>query len=77
MYSKKSWGGAVDPHILVKFLKPNEDAGDPKLGIVIWEWKDYDYIWKPEEGEDVCWIEVITGMQSANIYIITEILPLR
>lgn len=54
MYSKKAWGGATDPFILVKFLKDKNDADrDPGVGLVIWEWNDYDYIWKPQEGDDV------------------------
>jgi len=45
MYSKESWGGAVDPHILVKFIKETtEDDTDPIASLVIFEWKDYDYI---------------------------------
>jgi hypothetical protein len=54
MYSKKAWGGADEPFILVKFLTDKaDDKTDPTVGIVIWEWNDYDYIWKPAEGEDV------------------------
>jgi hypothetical protein len=44
MYSKKSWGGKVEPFILVKFVKNSEDQNkditDPTVGVVIWEWKD-------------------------------------
>ena len=43
MYSKKSWGGRVDPFILVKFVNKkdqNKDIEDPTVGVVIWEWKD-------------------------------------
>jgi hypothetical protein len=45
MYSKASWGGAVDPHILVKFTK-DASAGnsDPIASLVIFEWKDYDLV---------------------------------
>lgn len=48
MYSKKSWGGNVEPFILVKFLKAdqNDEAPDPIVSIVIWEWKDSDLIGK-------------------------------
>jgi hypothetical protein len=41
MYSKKSWGGKVDPFILVKFLKhpeKNKEIEDPRVSVVIWEW---------------------------------------
>lgn len=45
MYSKKAWGGAVDPHILVKWIKDaTEDSTDPIVSMVIFEWKDYDLI---------------------------------
>ena len=45
MYSKASWGGAVDPHILVKFTKQIvEGDADPIASLVIFEWKDYDLV---------------------------------
>ncbi|KAB2108878.1 hypothetical protein AG0111_0g2973 [Alternaria gaisen] len=43
MYSKKSWGGKVDPFILVKFIKDpkkNEGIKDQTVSVVVWEWKD-------------------------------------
>ncbi len=45
MYSKNAWGGTVDPHILVKFLKSSaEDGTDPIASMIIFEWKDYDLV---------------------------------
>ncbi len=45
MYSRDAWGGAVVPHILVKFIKDTaEDDSDPITSMVIFEWKDYDLI---------------------------------
>lgn len=45
MYSKTTWGGPVDPHILVKFIKDTEDSPtDPLVSMVIFEWKDYDLL---------------------------------
>ena len=45
MYSRDAWGGAVEPHILVKFIKDTaEDDSDPITSMVIFEWKDYDLI---------------------------------
>jgi Lung seven transmembrane receptor len=45
MYSRKSWGGAVDPYILVKFLADKtEDDTDPIASMVIFEWQDEDLI---------------------------------
>jgi hypothetical protein len=45
MYSASTWGGSVDPHILVKFVKETvEDDSDPIASMVIFEWRDYDLI---------------------------------
>lgn len=45
MYSRASWGGSVEPHILVKFIKEDiADDSDPMASMVIFEWKDYDLI---------------------------------
>ncbi|KAF2188877.1 hypothetical protein K469DRAFT_564030 [Zopfia rhizophila CBS 207.26] len=51
MYSKKSWGGKVEPFILVKFIKTNENKEDvdPTVGVVIWEWKDGHLLGKPSD----------------------------
>lgn len=52
MYSKKSWGGKVDPFILVKFIKngeKNQGIQDPTVGLVIWEWKDTLLLGKPSD----------------------------
>ena len=52
MYSKKSWGGRVEPFILVKFLnkaEQNKEIEDPTVGVVIWEWKDSLLLGKPTE----------------------------
>ncbi len=45
MYSRKSWGGAVEPYILTKFIKvaPEGDA-DPIVSLLIFEWKDEELI---------------------------------
>lgn len=45
MYSRKTWGGPVDPHILVKFIKNTQmDTSDPIVSMVIFEWEDYDLV---------------------------------
>jgi len=52
MYSKKSWGGKVEPFILVKFLKNgerNKGMDDPTVGVVIFEWKDSLLLGKPSD----------------------------
>ena len=51
MYSRKSWGGQVDPYILVKFRKsPVEEDSDPLVSLVIFEWNDEDLIGRLPEG---------------------------
>ncbi|KAF7720265.1 Lung seven transmembrane receptor family protein [Penicillium ucsense] len=44
MYGRKSWGGNVDPFILVKFSKTDKQEGDPLASLVIFEWKDEELI---------------------------------
>ncbi|CBF90273.1 hypothetical protein AN0063.2 [Aspergillus nidulans FGSC A4] len=41
MYSRKAWGGSVDPFILTKFAKssPSDDR-DPLVSLAIFEWAD-------------------------------------
>ncbi|KAF2727319.1 integral membrane protein [Polyplosphaeria fusca] len=53
MYSKKSWGGKIDPFILVKFVRndKNDAIEDPTVGVVVWEWKDTDLLGKPVDSD--------------------------
>ena len=55
MYSKKAWGGSVDPFILTKFSKPKDVKDDPLVSIVIYESRDRDLIgvWQSEGALDV------------------------
>jgi hypothetical protein len=54
MYSRKAWGGAVDPHILVKFIKETaENDSDPIASMVIFEWKDYDLVGVLPAGDSI------------------------
>jgi hypothetical protein len=46
MYSRKSWGGNVDPFILVKFSKSAAQDSDPLASLVIFEWTDEELIGK-------------------------------
>jgi hypothetical protein len=49
MYSRNSWGGPVDPYILVKYLNPEDSPGeDPVTSLVIFEWRDKDLIGIPD-----------------------------
>jgi hypothetical protein len=54
MYSKSAWGGETDPYISVSFMK-TESGGDPVVSLIIYEWKDFDYIGlpNPEMPEEV------------------------
>jgi hypothetical protein len=71
MYSKNSWGGSVDPHILVKFMKYEaEDDSDPIASMIVFEWKDFHLIGVPEaDTVSICWtpsclgymLNVVTG----------------
>ena len=45
MYSKESWGGAVDPYIEVSFQK--QDGTDAVASVIIYEWKDFSLIGRP------------------------------
>ncbi|KAJ4292173.1 Membrane protein ptm1 [Collariella sp. IMI 366227] len=48
MYSKNSWGGPVDPFILVKFTGVGKDQGDdPVVSLLVFDWMDWDYIGVP------------------------------
>ena len=53
MYSRKSWGGQIDPFILVKFRKNTvEGDSDPLVSLVMFEWKDEDLIGRRPEGSN-------------------------
>lgn len=45
MYSRKSWGGSVDPFILTRFSHDSETGDtDPLVSLVIFEWTDEELI---------------------------------
>ena len=54
MYSKKSWGGPIDPFIEVKFVDTdkNKELKDPTVSVIVWEWKDSPLLGK-QTGEEV------------------------
>jgi len=53
MYSKKSWGGTIDPFILVKFRPDStEDDTDPIASLIIFEWEDEGLIGRVPPGAD-------------------------
>jgi len=58
MYSKKSWGGSVDPFIQVMF-KQNPNAGDEPVSLVIFEYNDKELLGyapeaHPDEKDFIC-----------------------
>ena len=53
MYSRKSWGGSIEPFILVKFLPDHiEDNSDPLASLVIFEWQDEPLIGRLRPGSE-------------------------
>ncbi|EGP90315.1 ER membrane protein [Zymoseptoria tritici IPO323] len=54
MYSRKSWGGNIDPFILVKFVKPDDlpETEDPIVSLVVFEWSDRPLIGATVPTED-------------------------
>lgn len=50
MYSRKAWGGGVEPYILTKFVKyqPNgeQDDADPVIAAVIFEYSENELLGK-------------------------------
>lgn len=51
MYSKKAWGGSVDPFIQVMF-KQNSDASDEPVSLVIFEYNDKNLLGKTMPNSD-------------------------
>ena len=50
MYSKTSWGGAVDPYIDVKFMK--QEGSESIARLIIYEYRDYPLIGRPDPRDD-------------------------
>ncbi|KAM4055374.1 lung seven transmembrane receptor domain-containing protein [Hirsutella rhossiliensis] len=49
MYSRTTWGGPVDPFILVKFLNSSiAPDSDPVASLIIFEWRDKDLVGVPD-----------------------------
>ena len=50
MYSKKTWGGLINPYILVKFVNSKANGKnkleDPKVSLAIFEWGDEGLVGK-------------------------------
>lgn len=56
MYSRKAWGGNIEPFILTKFVKQTPpDNSDPLVSLVIFEWNDEALIGRqPADDIEVC-----------------------
>ncbi|PWY67164.1 hypothetical protein BO70DRAFT_366340 [Aspergillus heteromorphus CBS 117.55] len=52
MYSRKAWGGNVDPFILTKFIQaPGSSESNPLVSMVIFEWTDENLIGRLVPGD--------------------------
>lgn len=50
MYSRRSWGGSVDPYIDVSFVKNLIPADqDPLVSVVVFEWQDRSFVGKQDK----------------------------
>lgn len=49
MWSKKSWGGTINPFIEVTFKKQPDTATDEIVSLLIFEWGDEEYIGMPRK----------------------------
>ncbi|KAF8451784.1 lung seven transmembrane receptor-domain-containing protein [Terfezia claveryi] len=59
MWSKKSWGGEIDPFIAVNFKAKPDSHGDKIVSLLIFEWEDANYLGRfpsedSEERKYVC-----------------------
>ena len=69
MYSRKAWGGGVEPYILAKFVKyqPNgeQDDADPVIAAAIFEYSENELLGKesPSAPGQVC----VSGLLSSRI----------
>lgn len=51
MYGKKSWGGDINPFILLK-MEAVKDKKDPIMSLAIFEWKDESLIGRDLTAKD-------------------------
>ena len=53
MYSRKAWGGNVDPFILTTIIPPSNipDGDDPIISVVVFEWTDRYLLGAPASGD--------------------------
>jgi hypothetical protein len=69
MYSKSSWGGAVDPFILVQFMK--QDQSDALGSLIIYEYRDYSLIGIPDPGN----LDSVSLQAAIRSPLIANVLP--
>ena len=73
MYSRKSWGGSVDPFILIKFIKASETTeGDPLTSMIIFEWKDEHLIGRSPEGTVCAALDSTVHLDALMLYRMTK-----
>lgn len=75
MYSRKAWGGNVDPFILTKFSQDSEVGdSDPLVSLVIFEWTDEPLIGRlVSDDAEVCPLR----LPATDLCILTSILSLE
>ena len=68
MYSKKDWGGPVDPFIQTKFVSAQDVPGDqdPLVSFVIFEWTDEHLIGRYPPGREAGDLDTICGPDQVN-----------
>ena len=74
MYSRKSWGGSVDPFILTKFIKDDSEGdSDPIVSMVMFEWQDEHLIGRlPQSSNPMADKETICDTENVSAGLCTE-----
>ena len=49
MYSRTTWGGPIDPFILIKFFGDTPEGSDPTVSLILFQWADKDLVGVPQE----------------------------
>ena len=53
MYSRRTWGGAVEPFILLALDSlPPDTSGDPIVSVVIFEWNNEEMVGRYDKTDD-------------------------
>ena len=78
MYSRNSWGGPVDPFILTMFPNTSiEGIDDPVISLIIFEWKDYDFIGAYSDSESMMKVKSHSISSTVGLWWLTNRTPLE